>query len=386
MSTKINSQPQLAIIVAVNINNNHDFDEDVAEAISLTESAGYNVLQVITMNRPKPDPTFFVGKGKLDEIKTLCESLKPDVLIVNHNILAVQERNLDTSLGGVRIVDRTQLILEIFANRVSSNEGILQIELAQQSYLATRLVRRWTHLERQRGGIGLRSGSGEKQIELDKRQISDKVALLKKRLAEVVKQRETQRKSRLKSGINSVSIVGYTNAGKSTLFNALTKAAVYAENRLFATLQTTTRKLFLSPENEIILSDTVGFIRELPTKLVAAFRATLEETLYANMLLHVVDVSSTVKDRQIEDVNQVLTEIDADTIPQLIVYNKIDLVAGIEPHIVYDQDSKPVAVYVSATLNLGLDLLRQAITEQLIWIAQNKNIMQDLVYEPWKFK
>ncbi|RTK99054.1 MAG: GTPase HflX [Proteobacteria bacterium] len=386
MSTKINSQPQLAIIVAVNINNNHDFDEDVAEAISLTESAGYNVLQVITMNRPKPDPTFFVGKGKLDEIKTLCESLKPDVLIVNHNILAVQERNLDTSLGGVRIVDRTQLILEIFASRVSSNEGILQIELAQQSYLATRLVRRWTHLERQRGGIGLRSGSGEKQIELDKRQISDKVALLKKRLAEVVKQRETQRKSRLKSGINSVSIVGYTNAGKSTLFNALTKAAVYAENRLFATLQTTTRKLFLSPENEIILSDTVGFIRELPTKLVAAFRATLEETLYANMLLHVVDVSSTVKDRQIEDVNQVLTEIDADTIPQLIVYNKIDLVAGIEPHIVYDQDSKPVAVYVSATLNLGLDLLRQAITEQLIWIAQNKNIMQDLVYEPWKFK
>lgn len=386
MSTKINSQPQLAIIVAVNINNNHDFDEDVAEAISLTESAGYNVLQVITMNRPKPDPTFFVGKGKLDEIKTLCESLKPDVLIVNHNILAVQERNLDTSLGGVRIVDRTQLILEIFASRVSSNEGILQIELAQQSYLATRLVRRWTHLERQRGGIGLRSGSGEKQIELDKRQISDKVALLKKRLAEVVKQRETQRKSRLKSGINSVSIVGYTNAGKSTLFNALTKAAVYAENRLFATLQTTTRKLFLSPENEIILSDTVGFIRELPTKLVAAFRATLEETLYANMLLHVVDVSSTVKDRQIEDVNQVLTEIDADTIPQLIVYNKIDLVAGLEPHIVYDQDSKPVAVYVSATLNLGLDLLRQAITEQLIWIAQNKNIMQDLVYEPWKFK
>lgn len=381
-----NKQPQLAIIVAINLNRNNDFDEDVAESVSLAESAGYKVVQVITSNRPKPDPSFFMGKGKLDEIKTICDSIKPNVLIINHNILPVQERNLDRALGGVRIVDRTQLILEIFAERVSSNEGILQVELAQQSYLATRLVRRWTHLERQRGGIGLRSGSGEKQIELDKRQISDKVATLKKRLAEVVKQRETQRKSRLKSGASSVSIVGYTNAGKSTLFNAMTKANVYAENRLFATLHTTSRKLFLSDEQEIILSDTVGFIRELPTKLIAAFRATLEETIYSSLLVHVVDVSSITKDRQINDVDIVLKEIDADKIPQLIVYNKIDLVNGIEPHISYDEDSQPVAVYISAMNNLGLDLLRQAIREKLFCIHNKPAEQQDLIYEPWKFK
>lgn len=378
--------PKTAIVIAVNINQNHDFDSDVDEAIALVESAGYDILQTVTMNRPKPDPTFFVGSGKLDEIKSICDALKPSVLIINHNILAVQERNLDNALPSIRIIDRTQLILEIFASRVSSNEGLLQVELAEQSYLATRLVRRWTHLERQRGGIGLRSGSGEKQIELDKRQITDKVALLKKRLNEVVKQRSTQRKSRLKSGVNSVSIVGYTNAGKSTIFNVLTKANVYAENRLFATLQTTTRKLFIDHENEIIISDTVGFIRELPTKLVAAFRATLEETIYANLLLHVVDVSSEIKDRQIEDVNKVLLEIDADNIPQLLIYNKIDLLQEIEPHIDYSQDGEPIGVYLSAMHHHGIDLLRSAIIEKLNWIKNQANKPQDLIYEPWKFK
>lgn len=384
-----NNKPQLAIIVAINLNRNLEFDEDVAEAISLASSANYEILQVITAIRPKPDPSFFVGSGKVEEIKAICEALKPDVIIINHNILPVQERNLDRAFGSgkIRIIDRTQLILDIFAERVTTNEGILQIELAQQSYLATRLVRRWTHLERQRGGIGLRSGSGEKQIELDKRQISDKVALLKKRLDVVVKQRSTQRKSRLKSGISSVSIVGYTNAGKSTLFNSLTKANVYAEDRLFATLQTTSRKLFINENLDIILSDTVGFIRELPTKLIAAFRATLEETIYADILVHVVDIASATKERQIEDVNTVLQEIHANDIPQLLVYNKIDLVANVEQHIAYDEDNNPFAVYVSALNNSGLDLLRQAISEKLDSLKlSNSRKTQDLVYEPWKIK
>jgi GTP-binding protein HflX len=378
-----NSQKNLVLLIAVNLNRNSEFDEDVAEGIALTESAGFYVAQVLMTNRPKVDPSFFVGSGKLDEIKTLCETLKPVAVIFNHNISPVQERNLDRELK-VRIIDRTQLILDIFAKRVTSNEGILQIELAQQSYIATRLVRRWTHLERQRGGIGLRSGSGEKQIELDKRAISDKVTLLRKRLAIVVKQRDTQRKARLKSGLPTLSIVGYTNAGKSTLFNALTKAKVYAENRLFATLQTTSRHLFIDETHEVVLSDTVGFIRDLPHKLVAAFRATLEETVYAQLLLHVVDVAHASRIRQMEDVNSVLSEIDADTIPQLVVYNKIDLSENVEPHITYSDEQEPMEVFVSAHQNQGLDLLRQAIIEKLEWIKNNNNQQQDLVYEPWK--
>ncbi|MBX9598370.1 MAG: GTPase HflX [Burkholderiales bacterium] len=378
-----NSPKNLVLLIAVNLNRNSEFDEDVAEGIALTESAGFYVAQVLMTNRPKVDPSFFVGSGKLDEIKTLCETLKPVAVIFNHNITPVQERNLDRELK-VRIIDRTQLILDIFAKRVTSNEGILQIELAQQSYIATRLVRRWTHLERQRGGIGLRSGSGEKQIELDKRAISDKVTLLKKRLALVVKQRDTQRKARLKSGLPTLSIVGYTNAGKSTLFNALTKAKVYAENRLFATLQTTSRHLFIDETNEVVLSDTVGFIRDLPHKLVAAFRATLEETVYAQLLLHVVDVAHASRIRQMEDVNSVLSEINADTIPQLVVYNKIDLSENVEPHITYSDEQEPLEVFVSAYQNQGLDLLRQAIIEKLEWIKNNNNQQQDLVYEPWK--
>lgn len=391
MRDKLSQEPLTAVIVAININRNPDFDEDVAEAIALVESAGYIIKQVITANRPRADPKLFVGRGKLDEIKVICEAIEPDALIINHNILAIQERNLDNEFDSVRIVDRTQLILDIFAARVTSNEGILQIELAHQSYLATRLVGRWKDLDRQRGGFGMTGGPGEKQIELDKRLIADKVVVLKRRLDAIVKQRDTQRKSRLKSGINSVSIVGYTNAGKSTLFNLLTKANVYAEDRLFATLQTTSRHLFISAGNEVILSDTVGFIRDLPSKLVAAFRATLEETIYANLLLQVVDVSHATYQRHIEDVDLVLKEINADNIPQLIVYNKIDLIEETEdqnaviPEIIYNEQQEPIAVYLSAKQNLGLDLLRQAIVEKLEFIRQQKNNKpQDLIYEPWK--
>ncbi len=318
-------QDNIAVLVTVNLKRSSDFEEDVAEATLLVESAGYEVAEIVRVNRDKPDSSYFVGTGKLEEIQAVCNTIKPNVIIINHNIAPVQERNLDKFFNGIRIIDRTQLILEIFASRVSSNEGILQVELAQQSYLATRLVRRWTHLERQRGGIGLRSGSGEKQIELDRRQITDEVAKLKKRLHEVVRQRATQRRQREKNNFPSVSIVGYTNAGKSTLFNQLTKANVYAENRLFATLQTTSRKLFINDNCSIVLSDTVGFIRDLPTKLIAAFRATLEETVFADILLHAVDVSGVTKERQIAAVDLVLKEIDADLIPQIILYDKIDI-------------------------------------------------------------
>lgn len=372
-----------AIIIAINFNRNPDFEDDVAEAIALTESAGYLVSQVITANKDKPDVALFIGSGKTDEIKSICEAINPDVVIFNHNISPVQERNLDRILNR-RVIDRTQLILDIFAARASTNEGILQVELAQQSYLMTRLVRRWSHLERQRGGIGLRGGPGETQMELDRRMIATKVDALKKRLATIVKQRNTQRKSRLKSGIISVSIVGYTNAGKSTLFNSLTKANVYAENRLFATLDTTARKLFIDEDHEVVLSDTVGFIRDLPHKLVAAFRATLEETIYANVLLHVVDTSNSVKERQIADVNLVLREIEANHIPQLLIYNKIDLIDGVIPHIVYSETGEPIAVYLSASKNLGFELLRQAIVEKIDYQKLANEHKQDLIYEPWK--
>lgn len=378
----INAQP-LALIVAINFNRNPDFEDDVSEALALAESAGYKIGQVITANRDRPDVALFVGSGKVEEIKSICDSLNPDVVMINHNISPVQERNLDRILNR-RVIDRTQLILDIFAARATTNEGILQVELAQQSYLLTRLVRRWSHLERQRGGIGLRGGPGETQMELDKRMIATKVESLKKRLATIVKQRNTQRKSRLKSGIGSISIVGYTNAGKSTLFNSLTKANVYAENRLFATLDTTTRRLFIDEEHEVILSDTVGFIRDLPHKLVAAFRATLEETIYANILLHVVDASNQAKERQIEDVNIVLTEIEANHIPQLMVYNKIDLIDGFTPQIIYAETGEPVAVYISASKNLGFDLLRQAIVEKMDYQKLVNDHKQDLIYEPWK--
>lgn len=378
----INAQP-LALIVAINFNRNPDFEDDVSEALALAESAGYKIGQVITANRDRPDVALFVGSGKAEEIKSICDSLNPDVVMINHNISPVQERNLDRILNR-RVIDRTQLILDIFAARATTNEGILQVELAQQSYLLTRLVRRWSHLERQRGGIGLRGGPGETQMELDKRMIATKVESLKKRLATIVKQRNTQRKSRLKSGIGSISIVGYTNAGKSTLFNSLTKANVYAENRLFATLDTTTRRLFIDEEHEVILSDTVGFIRDLPHKLVAAFRATLEETIYANILLHVVDASNQAKERQIEDVNIVLTEIEANHIPQLMVYNKIDLIDGVTPQIIYAETGEPVAVYISASKNLGFDLLRQAIVEKMDYQKLVNEHKQDLIYEPWK--
>lgn len=339
-----------------------DFEEDVAECVELVTSAGVAVAEIVRAKRQRPDAALFAGKGKVEEIAAVVRASDANVVIFNHQLSPAQERNLERQLQ-CRVIDRTSLILDIFAQRARSHEGKLQVELAQLSHLATRLVRGWTHLERQKGGIGLR-GPGETQLETDRRLLGNRVKLLKERLRHVQRQRNTQRRGRLRSGIASLSIVGYTNAGKSTLFNSLTKARSYAANQLFATLDTTSRRLYLNPDLSVVLSDTVGFIRNLPHTLVAAFRATLEETVEADMLLHVVDAANPMRDMQLDAVNQVLGEIGASDVPQLIVWNKIDL-KGQEPGIERDDAGMVVGVRVSALSGSGLDLLRDALVERL---------------------
>ena len=337
-----------------------DFAESVAEAVELVRGAGVTVLSVIQAKRSRPDAALFAGKGKVEEIASEVRGLEANVVIFNHQLSPAQQRNLEREFQ-CRVVDRNSLILDIFAQRAKSHEGKLQVELAQLDYLSTRLVRGWTHLERQKGGIGLR-GPGETQLETDRRLLGKRVKLLRDRLATVQKQRQVQRRSRSRSGVMSVSIVGYTNAGKSTLFNALTKAGAYAAAQLFATLDTTSRRLYLNANCSVVLSDTVGFIRDLPHSLVAAFRATLEETVHADLLLHVVDSANDQRDRQIEDVNKVLAEISADGIPQLLVLNKTDL-KGLPGGIERDENGNLHAVRVSALTGEGLDALRAALVE-----------------------
>ncbi|ASJ23514.1 GTPase HflX [Laribacter hongkongensis] len=290
-----------------------------------------------------------------------CKTHDANVVIFNHALSPAQQRNLERALE-CRVVDRTSLILDIFAQRARSHEGKLQVELAQLEYLSTRLVRGWTHLERQKGGIGLR-GPGETQLETDRRLLGNRVRLLKERLAKLERQRHVQRRSRERGGVFSVSIVGYTNAGKSTLFNALTKARAYAADQLFATLDTTSRRLYLNEQLSVVLSDTVGFIRDLPHSLVEAFKATLEETVRADLLLHVVDCASDTRETQLAEVNKVLKEIEADGIDQLIIWNKCDL-KGLSPAIERDETGRIVAVRLSALKGEGLDLLRQALVER----------------------
>jgi GTP-binding protein HflX len=338
-----------------------DFKASLEELALLARSAGAEPITTITAKRNSPDPAHFVGSGKADEIAQACLADKVEIVIFNHALSPAQQRNLERRLN-VRVVDRTSLILDIFAQRAQSHEGKLQVELAQLQHLATRLIRGWTHLERQKGGIGLR-GPGETQLETDRRLIGERVKMLRTRLAKLRKQHETQRRSRGRNQTFSVSLVGYTNAGKSTLFNTLTKAGVYVANQLFATLDTTSRRLYLGEETgSVVLSDTVGFVRELPHQLVAAFRATLEETIHADLLLHVVDGSSPVRMEQIEQVNDVLREIGADHIPQILVWNKIDA-AGLEPGVERDEYDKISRVFISAHSGAGLDLLRDAIVE-----------------------
>ncbi|QDZ28169.1 GTPase HflX [Noviherbaspirillum sp. UKPF54] len=337
-----------------------DFAASLDELSLLSKSAGADPVVTVTGKRSSPDAALFVGAGKADEVAHAVADGQLDIVIFNHALSPAQQRNLERHLK-TRVVDRTSLILDIFAQRAKSHEGKVQVELAQLQHLATRLVRGWTHLERQKGGIGLR-GPGETQLETDRRLLGGRVKALRTRLDKLQRQRETQRRARNRNNTFSVSLVGYTNAGKSTLFNALTKAQAYAANQLFATLDTTSRRIYLGDAGSVIISDTVGFIRELPHQLVAAFRATLEETIHADLLLHVVDASSPVRMEQIDQVNAVLAEIGADHIPQILVWNKIDA-ASLAPGFERDEYDKIQRVFISAQTGAGLDLLRNAIAE-----------------------
>jgi GTP-binding protein HflX len=318
-------------------------------------------LKVVRGRRSRPDSKFFAGSGKVGEILRAAQELNAAFVVFNHELSPAQARNVEKELQR-RVLDRTELILEIFSQRAQTNEGKLQVELARLQHLSTRLVRGWTHLERQRGGLGATGGPGEKQIELDRRYIGQRVKVLKEKILSLKQQRQVQRRARVRRDVLSVSIVGYTNAGKSTLFNALAHAKAYEADKLFATLDTTTRRVWLEGAGNVTLSDTVGFIRDLPHGLVAAFRATLEETVHADLLLHVVDASSPMREQQQEEVNKVLKEIGAEAIPQLRVMNKIDA-AALQEGMETDEYGRISRVFVSARTGAGLDGLRGAIAE-----------------------
>ena len=353
-----------ALLVHINFPHQPDQD-DLPEFIELVRSAGVDNVELIVGSRLQPSAKTFIGKGKLEEIAARASELQVDVVLFNHALSPSQERNLEQALQ-CRVLDRTGLILDIFAQRAQSFEGKLQVELAQLRHLSTRLVRGWTHLERQKGGIGLR-GPGETQLETDRRLLGKRIKYLNNRLVKVARQREQGRQARSKADIPTLSLVGYTNAGKSTLFNALTDASVYSADQLFATLDPTLRKLQLSEQQTVILADTVGFIRHLPHDLVAAFRATLVETREADLILHVVDSADEARQEKIDAVNRVLQEVGAGDIPQLLIYNKIDL-SGIQPRIDVDDQQLPWRIWLSAISKAGFDLLfdvlRQRFCEQ----------------------
>ena len=343
--------------------SNPEAAEDPQEFQDLALSAGADMVALVTVSRHMPTAKFLIGSGKVEELRDLVRESEAELVIFNHTLTPSQERNLERVFE-CRVLDRTGLILDIFAQRARTHEGKLQVELAQLDHMSTRLVRGWTHLERQKGGIGLR-GPGKTQLETDRRLLRVRIRQIKQKLEKVRSQREQARRGRRRADVPSVSLVGYTNAGKSTLFNSLTTSEVYAADQLFATLDPTLRRLELDDLGPVVLADTVGFIRHLPHKLVEAFRATLEESSNSDLLLHVIDSHEPEREQQMEQVMAVLGEIGANELPMLEVYNKIDMLDGVEPQIQRDGDGKPERVWLSARDGKGLDLLRQAIAELL---------------------
>ena len=374
-----------ALLVHINFNSQSDQD-DLAEFIELVRSADVVDIDVIVGSRQQPSAKTFIGKGKLEEIAGQVEAQAIEVVLFNHALSPSQERNLEAHLQ-CRVLDRTGLILDIFAQRAQSFEGKLQVELAQLKHLSTRLVRGWTHLERQKGGIGLR-GPGETQLETDRRLLNKRIKYLNSRLDKVARQRDQSRQARKKADIPTVSLVGYTNAGKSTLFNCLTESDAYTADKLFATLDPTLRKLDLDDQSSVILADTVGFIRHLPHDLVAAFRATLIETREADLILHVVDCADDDRQEKMFAVNQVLDEINASETPQLVIYNKIDL-PDFQPRIDVDEDGVQWRVWLSAQKNVGIDGLIDVLKDRFfsetaryeLSLAVSEGQIRALLYE-----
>ncbi|MDI1299475.1 GTPase HflX [Methylotenera sp.] len=349
-----------AIMVSVDFGDN-DYEESLNELRQLSISAGLSIRGTIEGKRVTPDAKLFIGSGKADELAQMMQASESNIAVFNHDLSPSQQRNLERLLKA-RVVDRTGLILDIFSQRAQSHEGKLQVELAQLEHLSTRLVRGWTHLERQKGGIGVRGGPGETQLELDRRLLRVRVKQLREKLIKLKAQRGMQRRARKRSNVMTVSLVGYTNAGKSTVFNRLTKADIYVADQLFATLDTTTHKIYIADAGSVVLSDTVGFIKHLPHALVEAFGATLEEAAQADLLLHIVDTASTNRDEQIAQVNKVLLEIGAANVPQILVHNQIDRV-GLPPSISRDEYGRITTIHVSARTGEGMDLLRLAMAE-----------------------